>query len=437
MELEEKEIPVSQLKLGMYVSRLDIPWEITRFPIQGLLIESQKDIDRLSTRCRAVFIDQARSSRSSLSKKALKPSFSSVLKPTNNNSHLSKPDWKVRHCVESHRVTTPLEEEVKKSSEIFDVMERQLYLICEHTLRCRRAHMTMLLESTTQITESVIRNPDAFAWLCRVRATRKPIYMHTIRLAASGAIVGRQLGLNAFSINHLCYALLMTGIGKSYLSGDALQGYSARKSTPAYQAHLNETLYQLEQFQFTSSDTFNTLKYYCERYDGSGYPKGVAGDTIPFLARASGLIETFELLINPYDNARAIAPANAIVYLNKCKNELFDAQLIEAFVQAIGIYPTGTLVELSDGSVGVIFSQNYEKRLRASVIPLVDTKGHVIKKLRILDLTYDNRAQRDVGHVFIRKGLPSTSIPRGLIENAHNWMFHQDSKIMSWIKAIT
>lgn len=435
IDIEEKEIPVSQLKLGMYVSRFDIPWEITRFPIQGLLIESQKDIDRLAVQCRTVFIDQTRSSTPLLSRRTLQSPFKPPRKSNPINTRQNqKSDWKIRHCVERYRVTVAVEKEVKESHDIFNAVERQLYLICEHTLRCRRAHMAMLLDSATQVAESVIRNPDAFAWLCRVRTTQKPIYMHTIRLAIWGAIAGRQLGLNTFSISHLCFALLMTGIGKSHLSLGALQGYSAKKTSSGYQAHIDETLYQLNQFQFASEDTLNTLRYYCERYDGSGYPKGIGGEAIPFLARASGLIETFELLVNPYDNSRAIAPANAITYLNKSKNVLFDAELVEAFTQAIGIYPTGTLVELSDSSLGVIFSQDYEKPLRAKVIPLVDATGHVIKKLRILELTCESKESKKMKSISIRKGLPSTSIPRGLIENAHKWMFNRDSRLKSWFR---
>jgi len=435
MEIIEEEIPVGQLRLGMYVSRLDIPWEITSFPLQGLLIESEADIDRLAKKCDTVFVDQARSRRAHQLKHAIVPghalSQSSKIAPIKLNRGQ---DWKRRHCIEQYRVSVPMRKELVTATGIFDSIERQLYLICEYTIRCRKAHVEMLLDSTANIVDSIVRNPDAFAWLCRVRATRKPIYMHTIRLAIWGAIVGRQLGLNTYSICHLCFALLMTGIGKSSISTQDLDGYSPKKVTQGYKKHLLETLYQLKEFRFSSQDTLKTIQAYCERYDGSGYPKGIKGDDIPFLSRIAGLIETFELLINPYDTSKAVSPANAIVYLNRAKDQLFEKSLVEEFVKAIGIYPTGTLVELSDGRIGVVYSQDYDKRLRASVIPILSKRGEIISKFKLLDLTGKAGTADDANMISIRKGVPSTTVPRGLLENAHEWMFHKDPGIMSWFK---
>ncbi|SMF15511.1 HD-GYP domain, c-di-GMP phosphodiesterase class II (or its inactivated variant) [Alteromonadaceae bacterium Bs31] len=423
IELEEQQIPVGQLKLGMYVSRLDVAWEVTNFPLQGLLIRSQADIDRLQNCSRTVFIDRSRTS--------LSPNIPTLARAKTAREKTIKastpkvaPKWK-RHCVERYQVQNSCEKEMKKCLEMFDIVERQIYLICEDTLHCKRANIEAISESAAQIVESVIRNPDAFAWLCRIRSSRKSIYMHTIRLAVWGAIVGRQLGLNRITLGQLCTALLVTGIGKSRIGESALAGYSVRRCSAAYKKHLDETIYQLEQFRISEVEVLNTVKSYCERIDGSGYPNRSRGVKIPFLARICGLIETFELLVNPYDVSRALSPANAIVYLNKCKDDLFEESLVEEFIKAIGIYPTGTLVELNDGQLGVIFSQDYEKRLRAKVIPILDANGNIKQKYKILDLAY----ARTHDPIFISKGVPATSIPRGLLENAHNWMFKRNSKI--------
>jgi len=431
--LQEKEIHVRQLKLGMYVSRLEIPWEMTRFPLQGLYIQSQEDIERLAECCEYVVVDLTRRTERatfeapplatvSIEPRKPKPSVRSSAKKTGNRN-----DWKQQHCVERYPIATPMQKELKNSAELLDTVEHQVYMLCEHTLRCRRANIEQLVDQTTQVVESVIRNPDAMAWLCRVRATRKPIYMHTIRLAVWGAIVGRQLGLNRFSLTHLCSALLMTGIGKSRISEKALAAYHPETPKLAYQAHLKETIYQLEEMRF-KTDVLGTIANYCERVDGSGYPLQKRGDNIPFLARICGLIETYELLINPYHYTRAVSPANAVVYLNKRKGTNFEESLVEEFIRAIGIYPTGTLVELNDGQLGVVLSQNYEKRLRASVIPILNTQGGIIEKYKVLDLSYDNDEDKIAERLFIRRGIPSTVIPRGLLENAHTWMFNKSSR---------
>lgn len=427
LSLEEKEIHVRQLKPGMYVSRLEIPWEMTRFPLQGLLIRSDDDIETLAQYCTFVTVDVARSHKPArLDSPQVPGKKPAPIHPKSNATPLRpKAEWQSKHCVEKYRVNTPIRKEVATSHSLLSTMERQIYLICEHTLRCRRANIEQLIDSSTQVVESIIRNPDAMAWLCRVKASRKPIYMHTIRLAVWGTIVGRQLGLNRFALTHLCTALMMTGIGKSSISDKALSGYSPTKPSLDYRHHLQETLYQIEQLRFADDDIAETIACYCERIDGSGYPNRTTGSEIPFLAQVCGLVETYELLVNPYHCTRAISPPNAVVYLNKRKNIQFDGRLVEEFIKAIGIYPTGTVVELSNGELGVVVSQNYKRRLRACVIPVLSAQGDILKNYQVLDLSYANDSESAQQPVSIRRGVPSTVIPRGLLEQTHTWLFDQ------------
>lgn len=438
-EYEEKEIGVHQLKVGMYVCRLDIPWSQTDYPLQGVLIQTEEDIDHIAKFCRHVHIDLAKSRKEE--KRELSSANNSVVRqtsssPNSKKKHVVKVNWQKRHCVERYDSFSPLNKEIEKSKEIYDSLERQVYLLCEQTIRCRRANIEELIESTSQVVESIIRNPDAFAWLCRIRDSRKPIYVHIIRLAVWGGIVGRQLGLNRFSLTHLCFSLLMTGIGKSNISERALHSYRAGKPPKEYQKHLHETLYQLKQIRFHSESVMDTIKDYCERIDGSGYPLGKKGGSIPFFSQICGLIETFELLINPYDASRAVSPANAIVYINRCKGVTFEASLVEEFIKAIGLYPTGTLVELNTGVLGIICSQNYEKRLRATVIPILDKHGNIIDKFKMMDLSYSGSSDSSIDQISIRKGLPSNNIPRGLLEKAHLWMYEKQSPVKGLFRSL-
>ncbi len=152
----------------------------------------------------------------------------------------------------------------------------------------------------------------------------------------------------------------------------------------------------------------------------------MTGSEIPFLAQICGLVETYELLINPYHCTRAISPANAVVYLNKAKNQQFDASLVEEFIKAIGIYPTGTVVELSSGELGVIVSQDSKKRLRASVVPVLSAQGDILKNYRLLDLSYASGRDEDQT-MAIRRGVPSSVVPRGILEETHSWLFDRRS----------
>lgn len=439
--LHDKGIPVNQLKLGMYVSRLDVPWEKTDFPLQGLLIRSVRDIEKLSQHCQRVWIDEERSRTDVQSKTPSPASTGKKTKAKNEGAHAeysTAENWIKKHCVEKYAVQSSMKREIARSAALFDTLEKQVHYVCENIIRCHKTDIEKLVDSTSLVIDSIIRNPDAFAWLCRIRDTRKPIYTHIIRLAIWGGIVGRQLGLNRYSLTHLSSALLFTGIGKSKLSEQVLEGYHPSRATPEYQEHLHETIYQLQQIHFNTDDVITTIENYCERINGSGFPLNKTAEEIPFLSQVAGLIETYELMICPYDISRAISPAKAVVYLNRCKGVLFDPGIVEAFIKAIGIYPTGTLVELSDNQKGIIFSQDYERRLRASVIPIIHANGAIAHHYRVLDLSCTDRreGESEENQVYIRKGVPASNIPRGLLEDAHNWMFKRHRGVKGLLEGI-
>ena len=88
---------------------------------------------------------------------------------------------------------------------------------------------------------------------------------------------------------------------------------------------------------------------------------------------------------------------------------------MEKFVQTIGIYPTGTLVELNDRRIGIVCSQSYERRLRASIIPLTTRQGEAVEKFKIVDLFLPNQWQLNNSKIRISKGLPISTLPPMLI----------------------
>lgn len=430
MELFEQKITINQLKVGMYVCRLDRPWHETDYPLQGLYIKDQVDIDHLAKYCQYVFIDEKRS-RSALIPKhtqAITQNRPQPLRavPKNTTPFFIDPkSWRQRHCVEHYSVTTTLNAELKLSAPLMYLLEEQLAYLIDKINRRRRFDIEPIAESAADLVESLIRNPDALAWLCQIKLTRKPIYLHIMRLAVWGGIVGRQMGLNRFSLVHLTMTLMMTGIGKSLIKQEILGNHNVYNHTPEYQEHLTETLYYLKQSHFSCEDIISTIQAYCERHNGSGYPKALTGGKIPFLARVAGLVDTFDLMVHPYEAKQSISPGNAIARLNKCKGTLFDPHLVETFVQAIGIYPTGSLVEINNGIIGVVVSQSYEKRIQAAIIPLINRDKKRFAKFKIFDLHLTGSDAMQNDRIIIKRGLPFHLAPPKLVAAAHEQLFEE------------
>jgi hypothetical protein len=128
------------------------------------------------------------------------------------------------------------------------------------------------------------------------------------------------------------------------------------------------------------------VAHHHERYDGSGYPKGLSRNQIPPFARIAGIVDTYDALTSNRSYAQAVSPSDAIKLLYEARDEDFQAELVEAFIQAIGIYPAGTLVELSSGEVGVVVAEYRTRRLRPKVMLLLDADKRNLPNAKVIDL---------------------------------------------------
>ena len=128
------------------------------------------------------------------------------------------------------------------------------------------------------------------------------------------------------------------------------------------------------------------VAHHHERYDGTGYPHGLARDKIHPFACIAGIVDTYDAITSHREYAAPVSPSDAIKILYKSRDVDFQAELVESFIQAIGLYPAGTLVELSSGEVGVVVAEYRTRRLRPKVMVLLDRNKQRLLKWKVIDL---------------------------------------------------
>jgi hypothetical protein len=132
-----------------------------------------------------------------------------------------------------------------------------------------------------------------------------------------------------------------------------------------------------------------------ERYDGSGYPKALKGPQIGLFGTIAGLVDCFDALTHPRPYGEALAPSNALSMLYNWRDTRFDGPLVEQFIQCIGIFPVGAIVELNSGEMGIVIAQNLARRLQPRVMVVLDASGNPKKPQTILDLARDPKMNAD------------------------------------------
>jgi HD-GYP domain-containing protein (c-di-GMP phosphodiesterase class II) len=150
---------------------------------------------------------------------------------------------------------------------------------------------------------------------------------------------------------------------------------------------------------------------YChhERHDGSGYPRGLLGDDIPPYGKIASIVDVYDAIISKRPYAEPLTPHEATSKLYEWRGHAFQSELVEQFIQSIGIFPTGTLVELTTGQVGAVIAQNKIRRLRPRIMLVLDENKVFYGSFPIIDL---------VSEIQDKDGNP-LEILRGLETNAY------------------
>lgn len=387
--VDQKTILVDELQVGMYVSKLDRPWIETPFPLQGFYVRELGEIDQLKRHCRSVTIDLARS------RVAAEP-VRHVAPPVARPAEAKPAAAKVRRPVYQNAVSMP--QEVNHSRELHSRFAEAVTTVYQGLSQGRQVDVEGARAVTGQVVESVIRNPDAMVWLSRVRSKDSYSYHHAFRCAIWGTVFGRHLGLSKTVLGELALGLTLMDVGKAKLPDGLLNksGILNPAERTELRRHVRHSLDILGDMPGIPAAVLQMVAEHHERFDGSGYPNQLAGKAISPLGKIAGLVDTYDAMTSERPYARALTSVEAVSRLYELRNTEFQAQLVEEFIQAIGVYPTGTLVHLSNHEVGVVIAQNPERRLRPKLLVLLDGDKKALARPRYMDMmttTHDSAGE--------------------------------------------
>lgn len=399
-ELTEVLISVRGLRVGMFVSRLDRPWIETPFALQGLRICNQNDIDRLARYCTHVYVDV---------EKGPAPEPRYVDKPGEWPSAGPPPVWLTKLRRTDYGDPGLMEQELPTARGVYEQFAAGIEDLYDSLAEKGNVDLAAVRSGMNAMVDSVLRNPDACGWLVRYRESNDSLYRHALGCAVWGAAFGRHLGLGRRELDDLVLGCILMDAGKTLLRPGLLDR-SARLTGEELAEVREHVRHGLDLIRRNSTGAPPPIvraivAYHHERFDGRGYPFGLRGDGIPLYARIAAMIDCFDALTNARPHRAAQSPHEAIAYLYQQRGRRFQAELVEQFIQAIGIYPSGTLVELNSGEVAVVVSLNGMRRLKPRIMLLLDRDKQPYAEFTLVDLLQEPRGP-DGQPLAIRRGLP-------------------------------
>jgi len=352
------------LEPGMFIAELDRPWLETPFALQGFVVRDTSEIIYVSNYVDHVYVDAEYKGRPQSLRLAVAP---------------TAPDPRER---------LELNEEFQRARVSFDSAADTLDKVFDSLRSGHKGDLQAVQKAVNPLIEGVFRNQEAVAALLRLKDSGEYRYHHGVSMAVWAAILGRHIGLHRDELEKLAVGCAMCDVGMTQLPPELLDQAEnlTEKQRKIIQAHPVMGAQLVSESKDVDFEIVGIIENHHERADGSGYPRGLEGAAIPLLARIAGMVDTYDAMITARPYATARTSHEATQELLDCKGTLFQEALVEQFVQAIGLFPTGTMVELNTGEVAIVVTQNDTRRLKPEVVIVMDHASEKLDSLKVVDL---------------------------------------------------
>lgn len=401
-------VNVSRLELGMYVAELDRPWAETPFKYEGFEILTVAEIEMLQTHCKVVYIDPAHVSSSITARARLLASESTarVVETQRDRLHDLLSDFDpYDYKKQKHN------DAVKRTAEAFNHARAKLIVLLQALSRGRRVEAGHCRGVVEPLVKCILDDPDSVAWMTMINKADPEPNDRNISTAVWAAIFARYLRLAPPIVLDIASGGLLLDVGFSRLSASVREheGVFEDRMRLAMRSHVKLGNEMLDRMIGITPRVRQMQREHHERIDGSGYPRRLSGDNVTHYGSFAGLVDSYDAMLSKTAYRPALSSAEAMSELNKMSGLQFPRLHVECFIQAMGTFPDGSIVELNTGEIAIVLSQDHDHRLRPEVLIVRDENKKPMDRPYKLNLGAVSARSGDQNAVWIAQGLTTGS----------------------------
>lgn len=331
-------LPVAKLNIGMFITKIETTSSKIVISNAGQ-IRNLGDIHKLRQhKIKFVWVDAERSA---------------------SNCGLPKPK-PANHTTTDASVNASLltrEQKHENAKELIGEAKGLIKKVLAETFEGKAIEVAPFEVLADNMIESMVKDSDAMQCIAALRTKDAYLLEHSINVAFLLVTFGRFLKLNRDILKQLAVGGLLHDIGKIYINDAILHkpGKLTDEEFAEMKSHQTHAIDIVAQTPGLSQITQDVCLMHHEKLDGMGYPKGLTAEQIPMHGRMSCIVDIYDALTATRCYKEAMSPAAAFKILLKLTPFHLDKELVYDFIRCIGVYPVGSLVELSDGRVGIVW----------------------------------------------------------------------------------
>lgn len=354
-------ISPTELRIGLYIY-LDIGWMDHPFPVSSFEIRNQEQIHKLQ----ALGLQKIRYAPDKSQPDPHAAEAKATLEPLNTPQHTESPEAlaaKQRKALLASQQASLMacERQFGQATQEF-----------KHLTEIIHAQPPAAKDTASKLVQGMldgILNHDESAIRLLSEKAGEKTALHSINVTLISLLLGKALELPKDDMLELGIGALLHDVGKMELP-DRLR-WVDEQSNPAerqlYQSHVAHGVNLARKMQLSNSATLLIAQHH-EFADGSGYPGHIHVDKMTTLGRIISLVNRFDNMCNPSNVALAVTPHEALSQLFTKNKMQSDTPTLTAFIKMMGIYPPGSVVQLSDERYALVVSVNSSRPIKPKVI---------------------------------------------------------------------
>jgi HD-GYP domain-containing protein (c-di-GMP phosphodiesterase class II) len=375
-----KRVSVTDLRVGMRLMGLDRPWMQTPFLWHRMMLRTEAQIAKI-IECGAKYAEIE------TEELANEPASHRI------EAFEKAPETTVPAPETPRLEQVPFAEEMAPANEVYNAAKTILHDAMEDIRMGREVNVAAVAGVVENILESLIRNPDTLPSLTQLKTHDEYTFCHSVNVGILSVAFGRHHGLSPDALRRLGIGGLLHDIGKVRVPLNILNkpGRYTRDEYDVVKRHPEVGAEILSRTPGIEADSIHPALEHHERGDGTGYPYNKTLAKMNFFGLITQIADVYDAMTSERVYHQERPPYEVLRYLYaRGQSGHFDLTTVQKFIQCVGIYPVGSLVELNTGESGIVTSLNRDWLLAPRVLITQGRNGPLAAPYLEVDLAESN-----------------------------------------------